>query len=53
MSGIEMVDFILLTPTLSSRRGGALTMQLIVFMPLKTCVDTYTLSTNNCFIAND
>jgi hypothetical protein len=68
-----MVDFILLTPTLSatapaspkaptvgallpasmqasSRRGSALTMQPIVFITLKTCVDTYgTVTTNKDF----
>jgi hypothetical protein len=37
-----MVGFILLTPTLSSRRGSPLTMQPVVFKLLKKCVNTYT-----------
>ncbi len=39
-----MVDFILLTPTLSNRRGSLITLQSIVFVVLKSCVDAYALT---------
>jgi hypothetical protein len=36
MRGIQVIDFILLTPTLSSRRGSAQNKQLFIFVALKT-----------------
>ena len=42
-----MIDFILLTPSLSNRRGRLITLQLIVFIVLKSCVDTYATKEEN------
>ena len=36
-----MLDFTLLTPALSNRRGSLVLLQLIVFIMRKSCVDTY------------
>jgi len=36
-----MLVFILLTPTLSNRRGSQVSLQSIVFTIQKSCVDTY------------
>jgi len=35
-----MLDFTLLTPALSNRRGSLVLLQLIVFIMRKSCVDT-------------
>ena len=41
-----MLDFTLLTPALSNKRGSLALLQLIVFIMQKSCVDTYALSGN-------
>jgi hypothetical protein len=39
-----MIDFNFLTPTLSSRRGSEMVMQVIESKLYKSCVDTYDYS---------
>ena len=38
-----MLDFTLLTPALSNRRGSLVLLQLIVFIMRKSCLDTCAL----------
>ena len=38
-----MLDFTLLTPAHSSRRGSLVLLQPIVFIMQKSCVDTYAI----------
>jgi hypothetical protein len=45
-----MLDFTLLTPALSSRRGSVVLLQPIVFIMKKSCVDTYALEYAVCTV---
>jgi hypothetical protein len=41
MRGMQLLDFTLLTPALSNKRGSLALLQLIVFIMRKSCVDSY------------
>jgi len=49
MRGIYKVVFILLSPTLSNRRGSQVDLQLFVFIMQKSCVDTYAIDCGGLF----